>query len=137
MYLNDSRELIFFKQTPKTEAYVPGINTTLQLWAEQQAVCAKAAVAYAVPSFDQMIVISDGVLEGDPTKGVRYPSPEHMSGWWLTNDRFDGDVKSLKTAHIQYVAVNRPDLVKFFGLPSGYRFYSPTNDIWLDKKIIV
>lgn len=137
MYLNDSRELIFFEQTPKTEAYVPGINTTLQLWAEQQAICAKAAVAYAVPSFDQMIVISDGVLEGDPTKGVRYPSPEHMSGWWLTNDRFDGDVKSLKTVHIQYVAVNRPDLVKFFGLPSGYRFYSPTNDIWLDKKIIV
>lgn len=135
MYLNDRRELMFFEQVPRTGAYVPGISTTLQLWAEQHMTCEKTGVDYSAPSFDQMIVISPGVIEGDPAEGVRYPSPEHMSGWWVTTDRYDGDTKSLLTVHIQHLAVNRPDLVKYLGLPFGYRFHGPSDDVWLDEKI--
>ncbi|AUO45739.1 immunity protein Imm33 domain-containing protein [Pseudomonas ogarae] len=134
MHLNDKRELLFFEQSPVTGVYVPGISTTLRLWAEQHAVCERAGADYAAPTFDQMIVISDGILEGDPADGVRYPSPEHMSGWWLTTDRFDGSVKNLKTVHTQHVAVSRPDLVRFLALPFGYRFHGATNDVWLDEK---
>lgn len=135
MHLSDKRELLFYEQSPITGIFVPGISTALRLWAEQHAVCAKVGADYVAPTFDQMVVISDGILEGDPVEGVRYPSPEHMSGWWLTSDRFDGDVKNLKTVHTQHVSVNRPDLVKFLALPFGYRFHSPTHDVWLDEKI--
>lgn len=133
--LNDRREFIFFEQEPKTGAYVPGINSTLELWNEQHAMCDKYGADYAVPSFDQMIVLSEGVLEGDPAEGVRYPSPEHMSGWWITTDKYDGDISNLITVHIQTLAINRPDLVKYLGLPFRYRFHDPTNDAWLDEKI--
>ena len=135
IYLGGKRESLFFEQSPKTRVCIPGISPTLRLWAEQHAVCEKVGVDYAAPTFDQMIVVSDGVLEGDPAEGVRYPSPEHMSGWWLTTDRLDGEEKNLKTVHIQHVSVNRPDLVKFLALPFGYRFHGPTNDVWLDEKI--
>ncbi|WP_373657763.1 hypothetical protein [Acinetobacter baumannii] len=31
---------------------------------------------------DQLVVVSNGVLEGEiPIEGVRYRSPKHMSGW--------------------------------------------------------
>jgi hypothetical protein len=30
-----------------------------------------------LPSLEQLVVISDGVYEGDVVEGVRYPSPEH------------------------------------------------------------
>lgn len=32
------------------------------------------------PAPDQLVVMSEGVYEGDVVEGVRYPSPEHMSG---------------------------------------------------------
>ncbi len=135
MQMNDSRELIFFEQVPVTGEYALGISTTLRLWCEQHSICAKSGVEFTPPRFEQLIVISEGVLEGDAAEGVRYPSPEHMSGWWITTDRYDGNTKNLKTVHTQHVAVNRPDLVKFLALPFGYRFHEATNDTWYDEKV--
>lgn len=136
MELNDNRELMFFEQAPLTGEYTLGISTTLRLWLEQHSVCSKVGADFTTPRFEQLIVISDGVLEGEETEGVRYPSPEHMSGWWITTDKYDGNTKSLKTVHAQHVAVNRPDLVKYLGLPHGYRFHELTNDAWFDEKVI-
>ena len=88
-----------------------------------------------LPKADQLVVISEGVYEGDVVQGVRYPSPEHMSGWWLTTDRYDGDIKSLKTVHFHHVAECRPDLFDFFGLPFGYRFFSGDGHTWFDQAV--
>ncbi|MBF7074579.1 hypothetical protein ISG33_14330 [Glaciecola sp. MH2013] len=49
-----------------------------------------------------MVVISDGIYENNgPVEGVRYPSPEHMSGWWLTTELYNGDIKTLKNSSFQ------------------------------------
>lgn len=136
MELNDNRELMFFEQVPLTGEYALGINITLRLWVEQHSVCSKVGADFTTSRFEQLIVISDGVLEGEASEGVRYPSPEHMSGWWITTDQYNGDTKSLKTVHAQHVAVNRPDLVKYLGLPNGYRFHELTNDAWFDEKVV-
>ncbi|MQQ34521.1 hypothetical protein GE543_09115 [Pseudomonas sp. SZ57] len=132
--LNDCQELMFFEQVPLTGDYVLGITTTLKIWVEQHAICAKMCVKHSVPLHDQLIVISDGVFEGDAVEGVRYPSPEHMSGWWITTDRYNGDTQTLKTVHAHHVAEHRPDLVKFLALPFGYRFHEASGDVWKDKN---
>lgn len=88
-----------------------------------------------LPKPDQLVVISDGVYEGDVVEGVRYPSPVHMSGWWLTTDRYDGDVKSLRTVHFYHIAEFRPDLSDFLKLPCGYRFFSGNGDTWFDQQV--
>ncbi|WP_207221120.1 immunity protein Imm33 domain-containing protein [Pseudoduganella lutea] len=93
------------------------------------------AKAKCLPRSDQLVVISDGVYEGDAVEGVRYPSPEHMSGWWLTTDRYDGDIKSLKTVHFYHIAQFRPDLNDFLGLAFGYRFFSGDGRTWFDQKV--
>ena len=84
----------------------------------------------------QMVVISKGIYEGVvPVEGVRYASPKHTSGWWLTTDEYDGDINSLKTVHFKHVVENRPELAIYMALPVGYRFLlgGESEHVWFDK----
>ena len=85
-----------------------------------------------------MIVISKGVYEGLAIDAVRYPSPEHMSGWWLTTDLYDDNVESLMAVHYHHVAFKRPELIKYIALPYGYRFNTSgeEHDVWFDENAI-
>ena len=132
---DDRNHLVFWERSPETMDYVFGISAAVSYWRDQHLICQKVGAAFSPPGLDQMVVISEGVYEGDGVEGVRYPSPDHMSGWWFTTDRFNGDVGTLKTVHAHHVSARRPDLAKFFALPFGYRFFSPQNDVWFDKKV--
>lgn len=94
-----------------------------------------------VPNFvlnEQLIVISSGIYEGTvPVEGVRYPSPPHMSGWWLTTDEYDGNLASLKTVHAHHIIEERPELAIYLALPFGYRFYlgGEQENVWLDDEV--
>lgn len=86
---------------------------------------------------EQMVVISNGVYEGKPIDGVRYPSPAHMSGWWLTTDDYSGDVKSLLTVHFQHIKEKRPEVAIYMALPYGYRFQLGGEEerVWFDERV--
>jgi hypothetical protein len=115
--------------------YVPGVNLTLGYWRDQHEVCEKYGGAFSPPRPDRLVVISDGVLEGDAVQGVRYPSPEHMSGWWITTDRYDGNVDSLRREHLYHLTAARPDLARYVALPFGFRFDNANGeDVWFDRK---
>lgn len=87
----------------------------------------------------QLVVISDGVYEGiNPIEGVRYPSPEHMSGWWLTTDKYDGNSNSLKTVHFSHILEHRPNVAIYMALPFGYRFILGGDEeyVWFDSNVV-
>jgi hypothetical protein len=134
--VNDGGDLEFWEYTPDASHYVPGVSNTLRYWRDQHQVCELASSVFAPPQADQMIVISDGVYEGENVQGVRYPSPPHMSGWWLTTDRYDGNVDSLKTVHLYHLTERRADLAKFVALSPGYRFYSDNGEVRFDRKAL-
>jgi hypothetical protein len=121
---------------PDASEYQPGVTTTLTYWNIQHAACERAGAKFDPPRPDRLVVYSDGVLEGDKdVQGVRYPSPEHMSGWWLTTGRFDGNTRSLKRTHAYHLTAARPDLAHLIALPSGFRFdLTHREDIWFDEK---
>jgi hypothetical protein len=76
------------------------------------------------------------VLQGDVVQGVRYPSPEHMSGWWITTDRYDGDIRSLTQEHLYHLTAARPDLARYLALPFGFRFDQASGeDVWFDEQV--
>lgn len=102
---------------------------------EQLEICKKFDVQPLSVLNKQMIVISEGVFEGDPVEGVRYPSPQHMSGWWITTDKFNGDSNTLRTEHVYHLLETRPELVKFLALPFGFRFKSNVEEVWFDQKV--
>ena len=114
-----------------------GAELALKYWREQHEVCARTGARFTPPRPDQLVVVSEGVFEGDSVKAVRYPSPEHMSGWWMVTDRYTGEVNSMRQEHMYHLTYRRPDLVPYIALPFGYRFdLTHHEDIWLDKEAL-
>jgi hypothetical protein len=113
-----------------------GANLALQYWRDQHQVCEKFGGLFSPPIPDRLAVISEGVIEGEPVQGIRYPSPEHMSGWWVTTDRYNGKVDSLRTIHMFHLTSARPDLAPYISLPYGFRFdLSDHEDVWYDENV--
>jgi hypothetical protein len=116
--------------------FVLGASFTLKCWRGQHEVCERYEAEFWPPQPDQLVVISDGVLQGDAVQGVRYPSPEHMSGWWITTDRYDGDIRSLTQEHLYHLTAARPDLARYLALPFGFRFDQASGeDVWFDEQV--
>lgn len=132
----NDRMLETWEYNPEATAFVPGATFTLRCWHDQHAVCQRVGAAFAPARPDKLVVLSEGVFEGDPVEGVRYPSPEHMSGWWITTDRYNGDIKSLTTHHAYDLTAKRPDLAQYLALPYGFRFAQGDQEyIWFDSKV--
>lgn len=130
----DSYEIWEAKQDGS--GFQKGCEMAIQTFVEQCNVCRKYNASPVFPSFGQKIVLSKGVYDGEKVEAVRYPSPSHMSGWWLTTDLFDGNISSLQTDHFYHLAFNRPDILKYLALPFGYRFcQSETTEIWFDISV--
>ena len=102
-------------------AALHSVNLAVRYWKEQHATCEGAGAPFSPPRPDQLVVVSPGVFEGDPLEGVRYPSPEHMTGWWLTTARYDGKTESLRPEHCYHLTARRPDLAPYLALPFGIR----------------
>ncbi|WP_336776492.1 immunity protein Imm33 domain-containing protein [Paenibacillus sp. MMO-58] len=120
------------------EGFEEGADYAIKVVQEQKQECKKYEATPIFPIFNQMIAISKGVYEGLAVDAVRYPSPDHMSGWWLTTDLYDENIESLMSVHYYHVAFMRPELIKYLALPYGYRFYKTDNeqDIWFDKDAL-
>lgn len=120
---------------PEQDTINPVVSKALAIFKEQLEICNRMKTNCQPPMPHQLVVISDGVYEGLPVEGVRYPSPEHMSGWWLYTEKYNGDIKTLQNVHVSHLIEKRPDLVKYLGLPSRFRFVENTSQIWLDESI--
>lgn len=133
--LSENSVLKFSELEPEAAEFIEGISNTVKYWKLQHAICEKASAEFSPLNMDQKIAISDGVYEGDPVSAVRYPAPPHMSGWYLTTGKYDGNISSLKVVHAHHVSAKRPDLAKYFALPYGYRFHSDDDSVWFDQKV--
>jgi len=122
---------------PEGEGFVDGASYTLRSFAAQRKACQIFSSQFSPPKPDSLVVISDGVLESNPgLQGVRYPSPSHMSGWWLTTDAYDGDIESLRTVHCKHVTHQRPQLLQYLALYYGFRFNAGEKfDAWFDQSV--
>jgi len=117
--------------------FVRGVSLTLSYWRDQHETCERYGAEFKPPRPDLLTVISEGVLKGMPVQGVRYPSPENMSGWWITTDLYNGDVSTLRKEHTYHVTAARPDLAKFLALPMGFRYdLSAGKDVWFDEEVL-
>ena len=104
----------------------------------QKECCEHYSARYEKIDTEQLVVISEGIYEGVvPVEGIRYPSPDHMSGWWLTTDQYNGNADTLKTVHFHHIVEHRPELAVYMALPFGYRFYlgGPEENVWFDEAV--
>ncbi len=137
-FKNDGDHLNVFEYDPTLQDLIVGVDFTITLFNVHKALCKQLDIDAYPPLFVQKIVISQGVLEGYPVQGIRYPSPDHMSGWWLTTDLFDGNVNTLMTIPLHEFIPKRLDLLKYLILPYKFRFETFSNrneQIWFDEEI--
>jgi hypothetical protein len=123
--------IVDFPPSPGTVTADAAVSILL----EQETLCADYGAEVHPPSPEQLVVVSEGVIDGDDSQGVRYPSPAHMSGWWITTDRYSGDTNDLRTLHVSHVVEARPDIARMLALPNGWRFNEVTGKVYFDTKI--
>jgi hypothetical protein len=137
-FIKSSAGFSLYEATPNGDGFNNGVDYGVVITSDQNHECKKLKIAPLFPTFSQDIVISKGIYEGLPVNAVRYPSPGHMTGWWLTTDLYDGKIESLMNVHFYHVAFKRPDILRFLALPHGFRFYSDTNsqEVWFDPTVL-
>ncbi|WP_299884231.1 hypothetical protein [uncultured Lacinutrix sp.] len=113
------------------------LSITIDLYKRQFELCKLESVEPLIPRINQKIAISNNIYEGAEVNGVRYEAPEHMSGWYLTSNDYNGDINTLSVDYLFYIIKARPELIKFLALPVGFRFYidSKSSEIWKDEDI--
>jgi hypothetical protein len=112
--------------------FVPGIELTLRYWISQTEMCRRVQANYNPPIAGKYVVVTDGVFEGKvPVIGMRYPAPDHMTGWWFCTGEKRVDEFSLnewKVYHAYHLTSARPELAAFLALPAGYRIHVMDRD---------
>lgn len=131
--IQDNSYFELFEISENGDNFNKGCDLTISIIRSQSEICSQCELIPVFPNFSQQIVISKGVYEGKDIEGIRYESPEHMSGWWLITDDYDDNIESLMTVHYYHVAFKRPDILKYLALPYGYRFLMGNGNIQIAK----
>ena len=110
---------------------------------QQKDFCGTYNVDLESAKLDQLVVVSEDVFNGALVEGVRYDSSDNMSGWWLTSKSYSGNTDDLKLEHISHIYEKRKDLIKFLGLPFGFKFFqekyvseNSPEDVWFDEDVL-
>lgn len=121
---------------PETGDFEPSVLRTLQALVDQQDLCNQLSVPFSPPCIEQLAAVAPGISSGD-IQAVRYPSPPHMSGWWITSET-SSVAADMKPQHLSHVVAARPDIIRFLGLPFGYRFSLTSegeSEVWFDSEV--
>jgi hypothetical protein len=106
------------RQTNEEERLFVEANEA-QFW-----VCRRWAAPYLPTDGRALVAISPLVLEGHlPVEGSRIRGRGENSGWIIFAGDRDEEVADLIREHAVHLATKRPDLLRYLGLPAGWRFY--------------
>ena len=92
---------------------------------------------------DSLIAFNDSLFSStQPINGLRHPKKEKMDGWFYgVGVHFRKMMKNiLKPLHIEHLLEKRPLVLKYLGLPAGWRFQIDDlgyEDIWFDNSISI
>lgn len=108
----------------------------------QKNLCKQYGASFAPLNFDLKLGISLNVKGGQifPINGLRHPPETGTSGWfiWAGEELLDNP-DFFVPLHIKHLNDWCPELLKFLGLPPGYRFLLGENnweDVWQDETLL-
>lgn len=107
---------------------------------EQKVICERYNVPFVDTSPFLKIGITMNVKEGvQPINGLRHPLHDDTSGWYIwAGEEFSDNPDFFVPLHIKHLTEWCPHIIKYLGLPPGWRFLSAPNyeDVWEDKKLL-
>jgi hypothetical protein len=128
--------LHIYENTEDFTGWCSGVVNAVFHLEQQREICIQNNTISEIPSFNQGIAISPGVLEGDYVQGIRYPAPKHMSGWYITSYKYNGNINELKVLKVFELIRERKDILRYLALPVGFVFEigSETSKVWFEKE---
>jgi hypothetical protein len=74
-----------------------------------------------------------------PINGLRHQPEEDTTGWYIWAGEYSSNEDFFVPLHVEHLITWCPLIIKYLGLPPGYRFLIGENnyeDIWVDKNLI-
>lgn len=109
---------------------------------EQKAICDKLKVKWTPVDINSLIAFNISLFTAtNSINGLRHPKQEEIDGWylWSGEEINQSDNDFFKPLHVGHLLVKQPIVLKYLGLPPGWRFQIDENgyeDIWFDKLIL-
>ena len=127
------------KQLQTFGNYMSEWNTVQE---EQKAICYKLKINWNPVDIQSMIAFNNSLFTDRlPINGLRHPETAQINGWylWSGGDIPQEDNHFFKPLHVEHLLEKRPYVLKYLGLPAGWRFQVDDNgyeDIWYDESIL-
>ena len=107
---------------------------------EQKAICSAQNVEFFAAPDELKVGISLSVKEGIvPINGLRHPPEGDTTGWYIwAGEGFSHNTEFFKPLHVEHLKDWCPQVVKFLGLPPGWRFLVAGDyvDVWYDESLL-
>ncbi len=109
---------------------------------DQKAICKKLKVEWTPVDINSLIAFNDSLLSAtNPINGLRHPKHGKTDGWylWSGEEINQSDNDFFKALHVKHLLDKRPIVLKYLGLPAGWRFQIDENgyeDIWFNKSLL-
>ena len=71
-----------------------------------------------------------------PINGLRHPPEGDTTGWDIWSGKWSDAPDFFQPHHLYHIYAQYPDLIKYLGLPAGWRFlFAPDyEDVWEDRN---
>jgi hypothetical protein len=104
----------------------------------QRAVCEQYLVPFVGAADDSICGVALSTLSLRPLNGLRHPTSGDTTGWYIWGGEYSDNPNFFQPLHISHLCESRPEIVKFLGLPPGYRWLSDneTEDVWFDSNLL-
>lgn len=109
---------------------------------EQKDLCKRFDLQWTPVDKDLMVAISKSLLtDTQPINGLRHPRQKNIDGWylWSGGEIPQDEDNFFNPIHTVHLLDKRPLVLKYLGLPYGYRFQIDDKgyeDIWFDESIL-
>jgi len=107
---------------------------------EQKLICGRYNTTFFETPFSLKVGIALNVKDGlQPINGLRIMPEGDTSGWYIwAGENFSDDPDFFMPLHCEHLVNWCPDIIKYLGLPPGWRFLITPNyeDVWEDKDLL-
>jgi hypothetical protein len=110
-------------------------------YTEQREICAKYKVDWMEVDQNLFLGLADNITSNKiPVNGLRHLPQGTTCGWYIwSGQEIPNKDDYFKPVCVKHLLELKPDIIKFLGLPPGYRFLTDDKgyvDIWEDKGLL-
>ena len=105
----------------------------------QQTFCEEKGYAYFPAEANAKVGLAMETQGRLPINGLRHPAKDDTTGWYLwSGEEFPQGDDSFSPVHAHHLIQLRPEVLKFLGLPPGFRFLvaGDYTDVWYDPTLL-